>query len=142
MKPKIDLDVESACSSAIAAWHSAAALAPKEKKPRVEHPWYSWSTEKKLAVAKVFQEQGYSKVKLQFGVCPPRSTVRGWVTASTAVKKPGRPTHLSAIEERALYAALSDVRDSGAVLDRERLQVMALEVIAKLRTDRPPMQLT
>jgi len=112
-------------------------------KKRKRGPWLDWGSEKKQRYANILLEKGYSALRLELGpACPPRNTVKGWLQATNAPKKVGRPTILTPVEEEQLLTAITAVRRSGAIIDRETLVCLALHVVQQLRGTTSTVALT
>ena len=114
--PKTRLEIDSAAAAAVATF---AARQAQRRESKAAKAWHKWSAVKKEQVWALYSKEGYKACLQKYGAdCPPRSTVKGWSSCSTAISRPGRPTRLSVVEEQALDSAIADIRSTGASLDR------------------------
>ena len=77
--------------------------------------WTKWSAQKKGSIAKDYSRRGYQAIRLRLGKqCPPKSTIRGWVSAIANGQLPqhvGRPAILLKEEEEELAASVGEVSE-------------------------------
>ena len=98
--------------------------------PNKKHngPGHDWTPAKKEEAAKMLLNMNYAACKLHYkDACPKETTLRGWaakVLLGGAPARPGRPSILSKEEELTLVKTVKEMRDDGACIDRETLQIL------------------
>lgn len=102
---------------------------PKKKRNKV---WVAWTLQQKIQCASQLARHGYGTLRTRYPVCPPYSTIRGWLKLldeDAVFRVPGRPCFLNAEEEKILMESLIQMRREGTIVDNEVMLLVGMEVL-------------
>lgn len=134
LRPKGEITTEQAL---VEAARIAIDRKAKDKAKKILGPWTKWSVKQKQAVVQAYEAGGKNAVALRFGPIP-KSTLKGWRTQLAAKQElppPGRPSHLSVVEETHVMNAFRSLRESGVIVDSEILTILGEAAVKEVRRD-------